>query len=395
MKNLKGVLEMAFSSIIDNKLRYILTLIGIVLGISSLIAIVSLGNGVGDDIKESIMSSDGTRSISLTFNPSENFSPMDNTNAFNDSVIGIIKNVPGVKSVEQEFSAITEMKIKDKSVVISVNCTQKSNNISMSKIIDGRSFNNHEFNKVSRVCIINKTLKDKLFQNEKAIGKVVQVADKPMTVIGVMQEQGATSFMDFDSIYIPRPTWSITYGDDSARSLKIAVKEDYDMKEVSKKVVDKLNKTSNLDGRYEVVDMEKIAKSVGKVSSILTGFIASIASISLVVAGIGIMNIMYMAIIERTREIGIRRALGATSKNILFQFLIESIVICLIGGIVGVLLGIGLANGIAAIIKIHAKTSFGIVALGLGTAIFMGVVFGISPALKAAKLNPIDALSYE
>lgn len=394
MKNLKGILEMAFSSIIDNKLRYILTLIGIVLGISSLIAIVSLGNGVGDDIKESIISSDGTRSISLMFTPGEDSSNEENLDAFNDSVISKIKNTKGVDSVEKEFSSMTQMEIDNKSEMISINCSNETSNIGKEKIISGRTFNKKEFSNVSRVCIINKSLKDKLFKENDAIGEIVQVSDKPMIVVGVMEEAGA-SFMSFNSIYIPRPTWSITFGDDSAKQLKICIAKDYDIKEVSKVIVDKLNNTSNLDGTYEVLNMEELAKSIGKVSSILTGFVASIASISLVVGGIGIMNIMYMAIIERTREIGIRRALGATSKNILFQFLIESIVICLIGGIVGVLFGIGIAHLIAAIIKIHAKTSISIIALGLGTATFMGVVFGISPAMKAAKLNPIDALSYE
>lgn len=395
MKNFKGTIEMAFSSIIDNKLRYILTLIGIVLGISSLIAIVSLGNGMGDEIKESIISSDGTRSVSLTFTPSERFSPLDNINAFNEFTMNTIKSIAGVEKVEKEFSAITEMKIKDKSVMIGVNCSTKENNLGTNKIIIGRTFNQNELEKVSRVCIINKSLKNKLFENKDPLGEIIQVAEKPMKIIGVTEGDTVSSFINFESIYIPKPTWSITYGDDSARSLKITIKEKYEINDVSKKIVDKLNKVTNLEGKYEVSNMENIAKSIGKVSSILTGFVASIASISLVVGGIGIMNIMYMAIVERTKEIGIRRALGATSKNILFQFLIESVVICLIGGVIGVLLGIGLANVIAGIIKIHARTSFSIIALGLGTSTFMGVVFGISPALKAAKLNPIDALSYE
>ncbi|WP_142413211.1 ABC transporter permease [Hathewaya massiliensis] len=395
MKNFKEIIEMAFSSIIDNKLRYILTLIGIVLGISSLIAIVSLGNGMGDGIKESIISNDGTRSITLTFTPSENFSPLDNINAFNEFTMNTIRNIPGVDKVEKEFSAVTEMQIKDKPVMISVNCSTQENNPSNKKIIYGRNFNENELNKVSRVCIINKSLKEKLFENKNAIGEIIQLTNKPMRIIGVIDGDGPASFINFDNIYIPKSTWSITYGDDSARSLKISIKDKYDINEVSKKIVDKLNKVTNLDGTYEVFNMENIAKSINKVSSILTGFVASIASISLVVGGIGIMNIMYMAIVERTKEIGIRRALGATSKNILFQFLIESVVICLIGGIIGVLLGIGLANLIANIIKIHARTSLSIIILGLGTSTFMGVVFGISPALKAAKLNPIDALSYE
>lgn len=392
MKNLSETIKMAFSSIIDNKVRYILTLLGIVLGISSLIAIVSLGNGFGDSIKDSIMSGSDDRSVTLNFIPSGDNSKL---NPFNTSVIDSVKRIKGVKSVEKEFSASTNIKIDNKDSIVSVNYCKDNNSLKSNNMILGRNFNDYELNNVTRVCIINNSLKNKLFKDENPLGKIIQVANKPLTIIGVVKEENTVSFIDLDNIYLPKPTWSITYGTNSSNGLKISILENYNIDSVSKEITESLNNKTTLKGTYDIFNMKNVAKSFGKVTSIITGFVASIASISLVVGGTGVMNIMYVAIIERTREIGVRRALGATKKNILFQFLVESIVICFIGGIIGVLFGIGIAELVGKIIHIRAKISLDIMSLGFGISIIMGIVFGISPALKAAKLNPIDALSYE
>lgn len=396
MRNLSETIKMAFSSIIDNKVRYILTLIGIVLGISSLIAIVSLGNGVGDSIKDSMMSGSEDRAVTLTFRPNmDDYLETKNSNPFNDSVINNINRIQGVKKVEKEFSTNIQMKIDDKDTMIGINYSANNDKLKIKNMVDGRNFNEYEFNKPTRVCIISQGLKKKLFKEKKAIGELVQISNKPVTVIGVVNAEGVAGFGDFDTIYIPKPTWNIIYGDNCANALKVSIASNYDMDKVSKEITKNLNGKTTLKGTYEIFNMKEFAKSMGKVTSIITSFVASIAGISLVVGGTGVMNIMYVAIIERTREIGVRRALGATSKNILFQFLIESIVVCLIGGIIGVLFGIGVAEIIGMCIKVHAKISLGIMSLGFGISIFMGIVFGISPALKAARLNPIEALSYE
>ena len=396
MRNLNETIKMAFSSIIDNKVRYILTLIGIVLGISSLIAIVSLGNGVGDSIKDSMISGSEDRAVTLTFQPSmEDYTLAKNSNPFNDSVINNINRIKGVKKVEKEFATSTQMKIDNKDTMIGINYSANNDKLKVKNMVDGRNFNEYEFNKPTRVCIISTGLKKKLFKDKKAIGELVQISNKPVTIVGVIKDEIMGSFGEMDSIYIPNSTWNIIYGDNCANALKVSIGQDYDMDKISKEITKSLNEKTTLKGTYEIFNMKNIAKTFGKVTSIITSFVASIAGISLVVGGTGVMNIMYVAIIERTREIGVRRALGATSKNILFQFLIESIVVCLIGGVIGVLFGIGVAEIIGMVIKIHAKVSLGIMALGFGISIFMGIVFGISPALKAARLNPIDALSYE
>ena len=396
MRNLNETIKMAFSSIVDNKVRYILTLIGIVLGISSLIAIVSLGNGMGDSIKDSMMSGSEDRAVTLTFRPNmDDYLETKNSNPFNDSVINNINRIQGVNKVEKEFSTSTQMKIDDKDTMIGVNYSANNDKVKVKSMVDGRNFNEYEFKKPTKVCIISTGLKKKLFKDKKAIGELIQISNKPVTVIGVTKEDMPGNFMELDSIYIPKPTWNIIYGDNCANGLKISISQNYNMDKVSEQITKNLNQKTTLKGTYEIFNMKNIANSIGKVTSIITSFVASIAGISLIVGGTGVMNIMYVAIVERTREIGVRRALGATSKNILFQFLIESIVVCLIGGIIGVLFGIGIAKLIGLAIHIHAKSSLGVMALGFGISIFMGIVFGISPALKAARLNPIDALSYE
>lgn len=398
MRNIKENILMALQAIKDNKLRYFLTLLGIVIGISSLVAIVSLGNGLGSKIQDQVMSQGEDASVQLYFQGS-NMESTQKFNPYNDDVIYTIKQNKGVKEINKNFSGSTELEIDGKKSHIAVNYTKNNEKLNSNDIISGRNFNDKEFNDVYRVCVINEDLKNKLFKDKNAIGEIIQVANKPLRIIGVLKspEDAMMSAMGISNyqIYAPKGAWNILFGDEATYSANIVIKEGYDMQTVAKEVTETLNKKGETDGEYVIPNMQGVSKQVGKITSIITSFIGGIASISLVVAGIGIMNVMYMAIIERTREIGIRRALGATGKTILFQFLIESLVVCMIGGILGLLLGMGLGVGVGMIIKISPVFSANVFIVGFGISIGMGIAFGVSPALKASKLNPIDALSYE
>ena len=266
----------------------------------------------------------------------------------------------------------------------------------------GRFISESQIERRERVAVIGSTVAKNLFGDEDPIGKDIRIQKNPFKIVGVLDEKGSGSFGNDqdDVIVIPYTTMmERVMGVDYLRMIYIQAKDGEDLNRVQVDIENILRarhgiKNPELDD-FNVNNMSSIMKAVEENTATMTLFLGAVAAISLLVGGIGIMNIMLVSVTERTREIGVRKALGATYRTIITQFLIEAIVISLVGGAIGIVVGIGASQLIAAVAKLKTVITTGPILMSFGFSMTIGLVFGLYPARKAAKLNPIDALHYE
>ena len=276
---------------------------------------------------------------------------------------------------------------------------QYVNNWSMKS---GRFITDSQIERRERVAVIGATVAKNLFGDEDPIGKDVRIDKNSFKIVGVLDEKGSGAMGNDqdDIIVVPYTTMmERVMGVDYLRMIYIQAKEGQDLDRVQADIENILRvrhgiKNPDLDD-FNVNNMASIMKTVEENTATMTLFLGAVAAISLLVGGIGIMNIMLVSVTERTREIGVRKALGATYRTIITQFLIEAIVISLVGGAIGIIVGIGASQLIGAVANIKTVVTTGPILLSFGFSMTIGLVFGLYPARKAAKLNPIDALHYE
>ena len=266
----------------------------------------------------------------------------------------------------------------------------------------GRFITASQVERRERVAVIGATVATNLFGTEDPVGKDIRIKNNPYKVIGVLESKGSGSFGNDqdDVIYIPYTTgMERLQGVDYLRMIYIKAKDGVDLDRLQTDVENILRVRHNIKNPelddFNVRNMATIMATVEETTATMTLFLGAVAAISLVVGGIGIMNIMLVSVTERTREIGVRKALGATYRVIVMQFLIEAVVISLVGGAIGILVGIGASKLIGALTSMKTVISMGPILLSFGFSMAIGLVFGLYPARKAAKLNPIDALHYE
>ena len=238
-------------------------------------------------------------------------------------------------------------------------------------------------------------MQEELFDGKSPIGQVIRIGTQPVEIIGVLEKSTGLLAFDTVQVYMPFNTWKTVFGKNDVTSILLQAENTDQLNVTGKKAAAKLNSIHNTEESYQVINMEEIAQAIGQITRIMTLIIGSVAGISLVVGGIGVMNIMLVSVTERTREIGIRLALGATRRQILTQFLIESITLTLIGGVLGIFLGWIVVTLISLFAGLPSLISWQVVLGGVAFSMTIGIVFGILPANKASKMNPIESLRYE
>lgn len=396
---------MAWASLIANKMRSILTMLGIIIGVAAVIALVSIGNGVKQDIQNSISSLGSNLLMVMPGAPrTPGVRPSQGSmKSLKVSDYQAISKLDGVKAASpytaNSYVSIYQSKNWTTTVSGVSSNFQDVNNWTMA---EGRFISSKNVENRERVAVVGQTVVKNLFAGEDPVGKEIRVKNIPFRVIGVLNSKGnGTMGNDQDDvIFIPYTTaMERVEGVDYLRMVYVVASDDNGIDRLQSDIENLLRvrhgiKDTNLDD-FNIQNMKSIMETMEQTTGTLTLFLGAVAAISLVVGGIGIMNIMLVSVTERTREIGIRKALGATYFVIVTQFLIEAVVISLMGGLIGIALGIGaskligLASGMSTVISVPT------IVLSFAFSMAIGLVFGIYPARKAAKLNPIDALHYE
>lgn len=391
-------IRMAFSSVLAHKLRSILTMLGIIIGVASVILVVAIGQGGEQMLKSQFTGTSNT--IEVFYQPSEEEMQSDPNaymkSAFDQSDINDMASIPEVEKVVASSSEFMPVRHKEETADTSIfSINQAYIEVNQLKIESGRNLMEADFIGGERAGIISQETKKELFKDTDPIGEIVWISGQPFEIVGVLEKpEGLFSFGSME-IYIPSNTYRASFGKSDFNQVTLQAKDAESLQEAGKKATSMLNQKHDTEDSYQVFNMEEIAEGIGQVTRIMTLIIGSIAGISLFVGGIGVMNIMLVSVTERTREIGIRKALGATKRQILTQFLIESITLTLIGGIIGILLGAGGASLVSIFAGWPSLVSWQVVLGGLAFSMVIGIIFGMLPANKAARLDPIDSLRYE
>ncbi len=395
----------ALKEIKRNILRSILTILGIVIGVASVIAMVMIGDGTTANVKENI-SKLGTNMLTLRVGQERRGPPREDNSAkaFEDDDIVAIKNeIQNVKAVASENSSSVNIVYGNKSNASFVIGTNNDYFIIKDwELSDGRIFDESELSTGKSSCILGSTIVKQLFEDENPIGANIRLKSFSCNVIGVLKSKGASAFgRDQDEVVIVplKMSQRKIKGDKDIYSILISITEGKYIENAKSDITALMQerraiKVGESDNFY-IRDMEEILSTMTSTTKMLTYLLGSIAAISLLVGGIGIMNIMLVSVTERTREIGTRLAIGAMENEVLLQFLVEAIVLSTLGGIIGIFLGLSIGVVVVNMMDLPFILNEQIILISFIFSTLIGVFFGYFPAQKAAKLNPIDALRYE
>ncbi|MFD7036458.1 ABC transporter permease [Mammaliicoccus sciuri] len=390
MKNLPNIISVSLKSIMKNKRRNIFTMIGIIIGITAVITIMSLGNGFKKTAADEFADTGASKGQAMISFMPENMEG-SKENPFDKQDIELVKQIDGV----------TDAKIKEddsQSYGAKMTNSQKQYDINIFKkdLVDnaseGKGFTQSDNELKEKVVTIDQTIAKKAFKGD-AIGKTLFIDDQGFKIVGIVNNP-----MYENTVNMPSETFNRYMGDLSQElpQLELKVDNDDNKKEIANKAAKLLNKRGSgmSEGSYQYSDMEEVMKSITQVFDAITYFVAAVAGISLFIAGIGVMNVMYISVAERTEEIAIRRAFGAKGRDIEIQFLIESIVLCLIGGIIGLIIGILISKLVEAVTPdmVQSVVSLGSILLAVGVSTLIGIVFGWIPARSASKKELIDII---
>ncbi len=413
-------IRLSFQGIWSHKMRSFLTMLGIIIGIASIISIVSTIKGTNEQIKKNLIGS-GTNTVQIQLYQGDYQYEM----LYNGLPDGIpvrdettMEKIKSVKNVE-DAAFYTSRSDYNNSVYYG------NNGISGSQVFgvdnsyfttnglvlkSGRTFVDSDFTDFHAAAIIDADTADSLFDGENPIGKTIEISSIPFTVVGIVDEDSKfepvinsideyyTYYSDSSAsrIFVPSSMWPALYSFDEPQNVAIRVSNTEAMTDAGKAVAEIMNtNVTNSEIKYQAQDLLKQAQDLQDLSSSTNSQLIWIASISLLVGGIGVMNIMLVSVTERTREIGLKKAIGAKKSRILWQFLTEAAVLTSLGGIVGVGAGIGLAAVISRVTSAPVAISVPSIIIAVVFSMVIGIIFGLLPSFKAANLNPIDALRHE
>ena len=414
-------IRLSFQGVWSHRLRSFLTMLGIIIGIAAIIAIVSTIKGTNEQIKKNLIGS-GTNTTTVQLTEEGNYPA--------EMEYGIPKGIPVLDDdMRQQLADIDH--VKDASLYVSRTQVDyiyyNDTSLSGGQLIGadshylgtcgyimkrGRGFTDSDYEKYRKVAVIDSVAADSLFGDANPVGKTIDIKGEPFIVIGVIEESTAfspviNSVEDYYTyvyndgsasgiVVIPDVDWNIVQQYDEPQNAKLLADSTDNMTSVGKAAQTLLNETvTSKSIKYRAANMNETAEESQQVSATTNKQLIWIASISLLVGGIGVMNIMLVTVTERTKEIGLKKAIGAKKKAILFQFLTEAIVLTSIGGIAGVITGIGLAKLISILNGTPVSISIPAMILSVLFSMAIGIIFGLLPSYKAANLDPIEALRHE
>ena len=404
--NIANLLKIALKALNNNKLRCFLTMLGIIIGVASVITMLAIGQGSKNSIKAQI-SEMGSNMIMIHPGNMQRGGvrqSADDMQTLEVSDYEALKELPGVAAISPSVNSGGQLVNGNNNYPSSIyGVTPEYLDIRKFKVKDGGMFTEHDIKSAAKVCILGKTVVDNLFPNgEDPVGRVIRFGKIPLTVIGVLESKGTNSMgQDQDDVVIAPYTTIMKriLAIDYIQGIFASAADENRTDETIEAITDMLRTRHKIkedaDNDFEIRSQQELSEMMNSTSDMMTVLLACIAGISLLVGGIGIMNIMYVSVTERTREIGLRMSIGARGIDILSQFLIEAVIISVSGGIIGILLGViasWLVNVIAhwpVYIQLYS------VVLSFAVCTVTGVFFGWYPAKKAASLDPIEAIRYE
>ncbi len=392
--NFSKTIAMAIQSILSNKMRSILTMLGIIIGVASVIILVSIMDSITGEVSDafesfgmnnitvSITSRGGTRYVK-----SDDLYELIDKNpdlfAYCSPKVSVSANIKSPDSSEGTFGSVTGV-------------DETYDDIEKLATENGRFLQFVDVDKLLKVCVIGSYYEKEYYTNGGAVGKTLKINGEPYTIVGVLEEKADSSEGSSDQcVYIPY-TKAAKMSRNSIIGSYVVSMKDANKMDRSKAVLEaKLTEILGSSDYYTLIATQEILNEMNKIMDTLKGSLVLIAGISLLVGGIGIMNIMLVSVTERTKEIGIRKSLGAKKKNIMQQFVIEAGTVSGIGGIIGIIVGAVVAYIIGTLMDITVVPSVSATVLAFGVSVGIGVIFGFLPAKNAANLNPIDALRFE
>ena len=407
--SLTDLIYLSQKSLRSNILRSVLTSLGIIIGVSSVITMISIGTGARLEVEQQIERF-GSNNLILRAQSSNNRGVSMGNNSVNSLTLkdmeALKSEIPAISAIAPNVSLSSQVIANGNNWLTSVTgTTNEQFNLSNLKFELGREFLEDELISGSRVAIIGKTVQKNLFGEDNPIDEVIRINKVPFTVIGLLDAKGGTAWADLDdTIIVPLKTAkqrlvAKKFPGDEIRQMTINVsssdllfKTEADIDTVMRKL-HKISANGNPD--FVIRNYAQFLNARQESSRVMSILLATVAGISLIVGGIGIMNIMLVTVTERTKEIGVCMSVGAKKRDVLLQFLIESLMISLIGGCLGIALGLGVIFGVSEYFNWKMSLDYMSLVLSFVFSSSIGVIFGFYPARKAASLNPIDALRYE
>ncbi len=406
--NVFANIRVALRALATNKLRSVLTMLGIIIGVAAVVALMAIGNGATASITEQIEGI-GSNLVSVFPGSFEHGGQRIQSALTYEDYLALEQHVERVNAIVPNVSKSMQLTYAGNTLDAQVRATLPSyQQVRTVEVANGRFFLSSDGASRARVVVLGSQTATDLFAGLSPLGRTIRIDDVFFEVVGVLESKGGGGFGSEDEIaLIPLETGytrlfgrtAFSHGERKVSDVSMSAATPDDVKWVMVQIERILRQRHGLklsdDLDFTVFSQNAILETFDEITATLTIFLGAIAGISLLVGGIGIMNIMLVSVTERTREIGLRKAVGARRGTIMFQFLIETIVLSLIGGVTGIALGWGIAYGVSAADLVQADVRINTIAMAFFFAAFVGIFFGIYPASRAARLSPIEALRYE